>query len=67
MIAALHVVVIVWSEDGLKAALLINEYPHAVIDFAACRAYCRSGFPPPDEKWSRRDAAWKDDAMELFG
>ncbi len=61
------VVQIVWSEDGLKAALLINEYPHAVIDFAARRAYCRSAFPPPDEKWSQHDAAWDDDAMDVFG
>lgn len=25
---------IVWSEDGLKATLLINDHQHAVIDFA---------------------------------
>jgi hypothetical protein len=38
---------IVWSTDGLKAALLINCYLHAVINFEAQRAYGRSNFPPP--------------------
>src|SRR6476659_4698216 len=31
-----------WSPDGLKAALLLNDYPHAVIDFPARRASCRT-------------------------
>jgi hypothetical protein len=57
-----------WSADGLKAALLINEYPHAVIDFAAARAYSRTNFPPPGGRWraESRDA-WRDDLMRLFG
>jgi hypothetical protein len=60
------VVQIAWSADGLKAALIINKYTHAVIDFAAKRAYCRTGFPPPRTKWSAHDAAWDDKAAELF-
>jgi hypothetical protein len=44
-------VTIFWSRDGLKAALLINDYAHAVIDFRARRAYCRSNFPPPTGQW----------------
>jgi hypothetical protein len=44
---------IVWSTDGLKAALVINDYPHAVFDFEARRGYCRSGFPPPDKRWTQ--------------
>jgi hypothetical protein len=28
---------LVWSPDGLKAALLINRYPHAVFDFEGKR------------------------------
>jgi len=35
---------LVWSNDGMKAALLINRYAHAVLDFAAKRGYCRTGF-----------------------
>lgn len=60
------VVQIVWSADGLKTALIINDYPHAVVDFAIKRSYCRSGFPPPSEKWSAHDATWDDNAIALF-
>ena len=61
------VVEIIWSPDGLKAALLINEYPHAVIDFARKQAYCRTGFPPPTGAW--RDSQrlpWQDSLMKWF-
>ena len=36
------VAAILWSSDGEKACLLINNYPHAVFDFAAKRGYCRT-------------------------
>src|SRR5678815_4002694 len=36
---------IVWSEDGLRCALLINSSPHAAFDFAVKRGYCRTNFP----------------------
>ncbi len=36
---------IVWSKDGSRCALLINNYPHAAFDFAARRRYCRTEFP----------------------
>ncbi len=57
---------IVWTSDGLKTALFINKYPHAVIDFAARRGYCRTGFPAPSESWSKFDAEWDDSAVMLF-
>lgn len=57
---------ILWSSDGLKAALLINQYPHAVFDFEAKRGYCRSGFPAPDERWTRYSHDWDDSSLELF-
>ena len=57
---------IVWSADGLKAALLINRYAHAVFDFDAKRGYCRTGFPPPAESWSSEGHDWDDKALELF-
>ena len=60
------VIHICWSADGKKAALFINEYPHAVIDFAARRSYCRTGFPPPDPKWSEDEADWDDKAVKLI-
>jgi hypothetical protein len=57
---------ILWSADGLKSALLINDYPHAVFDFQAKRGYCRTGFPPPSNSWSANGHNWNDSAMELF-
>ena len=60
---------IIWSEDGFKAALLINEFPHAVFDFAAKRGYCRTNFPnlpSSDSDWSTHSKEWNDAAMDLF-
>ena len=55
---------IIWSSDGMKAGLLLNDYPHAVIDFNARAAYCRTGFPPAPQGW--RHGSWDDALMELF-
>jgi len=57
---------IVWSKDGLKSALYINTYPHAVFDFESKRAYCRTGFPLPMDNWSQEGHEWDDKALELF-
>jgi hypothetical protein len=55
---------ILWSDDGVKAALLINDYPHAVVDFANHQAFCRTNFPSPGENWTRPE--WSDQAFEDF-
>ena len=57
---------IIWSPNGEHAALLINDYPHAVFDFAAKRGYCRTGFPPPSPTWSSEGHEWDDSAMSFF-
>ena len=36
---------ILWAADGMKSALPINRYPHAVFDLEKRRGYCRTGFP----------------------
>jgi hypothetical protein len=63
-------VAILWSADGMKCVLLINDYPHAVFDFAARRGYCRTNFPNSagDEgrSWNTSDHQWKDDVMKWF-
>lgn len=59
-------VAIIWTKDGLRAALLINDYPHAVFDFIEKRAYCRTNFPPPDDSWTKYDHQWDDKAMVPF-
>jgi hypothetical protein len=57
----------VWTRDGLKAALLINDFAHAVIDFRARRAYCRSNFPPPTGQWRAKiRATWSDALLADF-
>jgi hypothetical protein len=61
--------IIVWSEDCLKCALLINRYPHAIFDFAAKRGYCRTNYPnfrAHDGKWAGEDHSWSDEAMQSF-
>lgn len=60
------VVQIMWAGDGLKAALIINNYVHAVFDFEANRGYCRTGFPPPDTRWTQYSHEWDDSALEPF-
>lgn len=42
---------IIWSDDGLIAALLINNYCHAIFDFKRKAGYCRSGFPKSQNGW----------------
>ena len=56
---------ILWSDDGQKACLLINSYPHAVVDFAAKRAYSRTNFPRPS-KWKNHDFKWDDQVLQYF-
>ena len=58
---------IIWTADGLKAALLINGFAHAVVDFAARRAYCRTNFPPPGGPWrAETRAPWDDSLLADF-
>lgn len=56
-----------WSFDGLKCALLINGYPHAVFDFSIRRGFCRTNFPnfstPSEDCWTYADHTWSDDAI----
>ena len=57
-----------WSSDGLKAVLLINDFPHAVFDFQARQGSCRTGFPPPPSNgtWSVGGHSWIESALGLF-
>ena len=57
---------IVWSADGLKTMLVINNYPHAVFDLEARRGYCRTGFPPPASSFSSQGHDWSDEALKHF-
>ena len=57
---------IVWSSDGKRVALFINDYPHAVFDFLNRRGYCRTGFPPPAPGFSSEGHEWSDAALEFL-
>ena len=56
-----------WSDDGLKALLLINDEPHAAFDFQRRQGWCRSGQPAAGGTgWSTGSQAWTDDVEALF-
>lgn len=57
---------IIWSGDGVKSALYVNDVAHAVFDFNARRGWCRSGFPQPKGDWSAVGHEWDDRVMDLF-
>jgi len=56
---------ILWSEDGMKSALTINGFTHAVFNFESRKAYCRNNFPPPDRRFTKSHE-WNDEALDLF-
>ena len=62
---------IVWSDDGMKCALLINEYAHAAFDFNLRRGYCRTNFPNFEnlgkDGWIKADHSWSDHAVSWLG
>ncbi len=57
---------IIWSEDGLKSSLLINNFSHAIFEFDEKRGYCRTNFPPSNKNWTKFEHEWTDEALELF-
>ncbi len=57
---------ILWSTDWLKCGLLINNYCHAVFDFAQHGGYCRNAFPPPNETWTKGDRLLTDAMVKTF-
>lgn len=52
---------IVWSSDGLKAALIINDHFHAVFNFERMEGYCRTNYPSSDYR-----CEWSDHCLEWF-
>ena len=59
---------VVWSGDGLVAVLFLNRHPHAAFDFGERRGYCRTGYPPPDQRWpTSPDHTWDDAVLQKLG
>ena len=56
-----------WSDDGLKALLLINDEPHAAFDFERRQGWCRSGEPAAGGTgWPAASRQWSEDVEVLF-
>ncbi len=57
-----------WSDDGLKALLLINDQPHAAFDFVRRQGWCRAALPEAavNKAWSKAPRAWSDAVEALF-
>jgi hypothetical protein len=57
-----------WSDDGLKALLLINDQPHAAFDFAKRQGWCQLALPEDavNKAWSKAPRQWSDAVEALF-
>ena len=57
-----------WSEDGLKALLLINDQPHAAFDFSRRQGWCLTALPEAavNKSWSKGPRTWSEDVEGLF-
>jgi len=57
-----------WSDDGLKALLLINDQPHAAFDFRQRQGWCQTGLPaqPTHSGWSAAPRTWSEAVEALF-
>jgi hypothetical protein len=58
---------IVWSRDWLKCALVIDGKCHALFDFIVHGGYNINQFPPPNEIWTQGDRRLTDEMVkQLF-
>jgi hypothetical protein len=59
--------VIVWSKDWLKSALVIDGLCHALYDFEKQAGYNINEFPPPNSFWTKHDRKLTNELIqELF-
>ena len=57
---------IVWSRDWMKCALIIDGFAHALFDFEAQGGYNVNEFPPPNEFWTKGDRKLTDELVRRF-
>jgi hypothetical protein len=59
-----------WSRDGQQAALYLDGYAQAVVNFSTRQSFCRSNFPNflggGDDAWRKDSHAWDDAAFQRF-
>jgi len=61
----LYLYQIIWSEDGLKAGLFIDNFCHAIFNFDSGRGYCRTNFPSESHEFTETHE-WKDECLKWF-
>jgi hypothetical protein len=57
---------IVWSKDWEKCALVIDGYCHAIYDFKAQGGYSINEFPPPNAIWTKGERKLTDDLIKTI-
>jgi hypothetical protein len=57
---------IYWNENSSKAALHINDYCHAIMDFKNKKGLCRTGFPPASQAWPDGERKLTDQVIADF-
>ena len=57
---------IIWSTDWMRCGLIINNYCHAVFDFANQGGYCRNEFPPPNPIWTKGERTLTNEMVAEF-
>ena len=59
---------IIWSRDWMKCALVIDGFCHALFDFEAHGGYNINEFPPPNAIWTKGDRKLTDELVRsIFG
>jgi hypothetical protein len=57
---------IVWSKDWKKCALIINGACHALFDFETQGGYNINEFPPPNDFWTKGERKLTDELVKLY-
>jgi len=56
--------ILVWSKDWKKCALVIDGFCHAIFDFEAQGGYNINAFPPPNEFWTKGERQLTDELVK---
>ena len=46
---------LIWSKDWLKCALVLDDFCNALFDFENQGGYNLNEFPPPNDIWTKQD------------
>jgi hypothetical protein len=57
---------IIWSKDWLKSALVIDDECHAVFDFKSQGGFNVNEFPPPNDFWTKQERKLTNELIQKF-